>query len=289
MQVGHRFERTEVLSAVVPSPAIQDEWNKLLFEAAKIPGGRTIISAPFVQLIRDTRDSAFDPTRGTFFSARVDLANQLFGTSTNSSFVKLDVRQQWNWPMGRNADRGVAALGVRLGVAHPTARSAEEFPLSERFFAGGPFTHRGVEPDQLGPRGNIPLLDPDTGNFKTTPTGNRIYQLIPVGGQGLALVNLEYRFPVWGQTIWAEVFVDSGQVYRSFRATDNDDPSAVVGAAAPFPPFRTALGVGLIIKLGLPIKIEYAADVKKILGRNRSREDRETELQGVLISAGFQF
>ena len=60
-------------------------------------------------------------------------------------------------------------------------------------------------------------------------------------------------------------------------------------ATAAFPPFQTALGVGLILKVGLPIKIEYAADARRIFGLPRTQRQRDTQLRGVLISAGFQF
>jgi outer membrane protein assembly factor BamA len=204
---------------------------------------------------------------------RLELASQLFGTSANSSFVKLDLRHQWNWPMGFHAENGVMTAGVRLGLARPTARSAEDLPLSERFFGGGAFTVRGVEPDMLGALGVVTSVDGTTS------------LIIPLGGQGLAVVSLEYRFPLFGwQSVWGEVFVDSGQIYRSLRAVR--DP---VTNDPPFPAFRTTPGVGLIFKLGFPLKLEYAADWKRILGQPRSLEERNSQLSSLLISAGFQF
>jgi outer membrane protein assembly factor BamA len=109
---------------------------------------------------------------------------------------------------------------------------------------------------------------------------NLRFQNVPLGGQGLVLANLEYRFPTWWQMVWGEVFVDSGQVYQSLRNT---------GQPGGFPPLRTALGLGVIFKIGLPIKFEYAADVKRILGRPRTPLERETQLKSLLFSAGFQF
>ena len=158
---------------------------------------------------------------------------------------------------------------VRLGLARPTDRSAEDLPLSERFFGGGSFTVRGVEPDMLGEVA------------RTDGAGNLLPLIIPLGGQAIAVVNLEYRFPLIGQSIWGEIFVDSGQVYRSLR------PEA--GAVSPFPALRTTLGVGLILKLGFPLKLEYAADWKRIMGKPRTADERDTQLKSLLISAGFQF
>jgi outer membrane protein assembly factor BamA len=268
VQLGYRFERVEV-AANTDSDGKPLLSNEQLFLLAKTPA-RAVISAPYLQVAVDRRDRPFDPTEGTLFLGRLELANQLFGTSNNSSFVKLDLRHQWNWAMGFKAEYGVVMANLRLGLARPTAQSAEDLPLSERFFGGGSSTVRGVEPDMLGEV------------IRNDGSGKLLPQMLPLGGQALAVANLEYRFPLFGmQIIWAEVFVDSGQVYRSLR------PDRSV--ATPYPPWRTTLGAGLILKLGFPLKLEYAADWKRILGRPRSEDERDTQLKGLLISAGFQF
>lgn len=274
-QAGYRFERSEVAAA--PGVDIRDED---LAVVARIPG-RAVISAPYLQVTRDLRDNPLDPTSGSFGALRLEFANQVFGTSSNSSFVKVDARHQWHWPLGRRASHGVVSLSLRAGVARPTASSSQELPLAERFFAGGPGSHRGVEPDALGPRGAIPRLD-DAGQPVLDGNGNPLFQYLPLGGQGLVLGSLEYRFPIpfLGSTVWGEVFADSGQVYQSL--TD-------AGQSPRWPPLRTALGLGLIFKIGLPLKVEYAADVKRILGRPRTPAERDTQLKSLLISAGFQF
>lgn len=293
LRVGHRFERSDVrLVDLVDLNTPQYDSVKYIFDnpnllnqATRSPS-RSIVSAPYAQWIRDSRDSSYDPTSGSITSLRLELANQLFGTSKNSSFVKLDARQQWTWPVGYRASAGVVSLGLRIGAARPTASTSQDLPLSERFFAGGSGTFRGSEPDFLGPVGSIPfLLRTSGGKYAPvlTPDGQSVvWQNIPIGGQGLALVNLEYRFPVIGKTIWGEVFMDAGQVYRSLRP--EADP-----VNPPFPPLRVALGLGLIIKLGLPIKIEYGSDWKRILGRPRSQLDKDSQLHSLLISAGYQF
>ncbi|HJV48679.1 MAG TPA: BamA/TamA family outer membrane protein [Geothrix sp.] len=277
VQLGYRFERVEVASNTDSqgNPLVSD---KDLFLIARTPA-RSIISAPYLQVASDHRDKPYDPTQGTFFLGRLELANQLFGTSINSSFVKLDLRQQWNWPMGFHAENGVVMFSLRVGVARPTAESAKDLPLSERFFGGGSFTVRGVEPDMLGKLGQVKSLDGTT------------TQIIPLGGQAIAVVNLEYRFPLFGQSVWGEVFVDSGQVYRTLHPVAPDPGSAAADdeTKTPFPPLRTTLGLGLILKVGFPLKLEYAADWKRIMGQPRTEDERNTQLKSLLISAGFQF
>jgi len=274
LRLGHRFERTDIKGN---AEGIRKEE---LFNMAGVPGDLTVISAPFFQITRDRRDHPLDPREGTFFQARLELANQLFGTGAKYSFAKLDLRHQWNWAFGEQASRGVLMAAVRLGAARPTAPDIDNLPLTERFFAGGPFTVRGVEPDMLGPVGTLGIYTFQGGTAVQTGT-----KTIPLGGQGLVVLNLEYRFPIFGsQSVWAEVFADSGQVYAKL----NPDPRTP-GDTAPFPPLRTTVGLGLILKVGLPLKLEYAADLKRILGQPRTQQEKDTELRGVLISAGYQF
>ncbi len=275
VQLGYRFERVEVALNTSSNPSERSPANELEL-IARTPA-RSIISSPYLQVTVDRRDRPYDPTQGTYFLGRLELANQWFGTSINSSFVKLDLRQQWNWPVGFQAENGVVTAGLRLGLARPTARSAQDLPLSERFFGGGAFTVRGVEPDMLGALAAVTSSDGTT------------TQIIPLGGQGLTVISLEYRFPLFGwQSVWGEVFVDAGQVYRSLLwETDPDDPTKKIPPT--FQPLRVTPGVGLIFKLGFPLKVEYAADWKRIMGQPRTVQDQESQLKSLLISAGFQF
>ena len=114
-----------------------------------------------------------------------------------------------------------------------------------------------------------------------------------MGGQGLVLLSLEYRFPIFGKSVWGEVFVDSGQVYQSLKALSYEDRAAQAQVGEPVPaarpPLRTAPGVGLIFKIGIPLKIEYATDIERILGQPRTKDKVDTQLKSLLISAGFQF
>jgi outer membrane protein assembly factor BamA len=170
--------------------------------------------------------------------------------------------------------------------------------LSERFFAGGPFSFRGVEPDALGIQAQVPRFDANGAPVYTgakDASGNPIQATYstPVGGQGLVLFNLEYRFPITGKSVWGELFVDSGQVYQSLKALSYEERARQSQPGEPVqparPPLRTALGAGVIFKIGIPLKIEYATDIKRILGRRRTKDEVDTQLKSLLISAGFQF
>jgi outer membrane protein assembly factor BamA len=298
IEVGYRFERVNVTANV---PGLDPETLAII---ARYPL-ESIISAPYFQWVRDTRDNAFDPTSGMYSVARLEAASQFFLTSKNSSFLKLDLRNQWTWPVGYKAEAGVVALGLRVGIARPTASTSQELPLSERFSGGGSGSERGVQPDFLGPTTFVPVFNSD-GSYQYVPgTIIQAQQQIPLGGQALVAANLEYRFPLWSKTVWGELFVDSAQVYESVVGSNQPGQPTLIpthdqtglptslqigaptGAQTPtYPPLRTAVGLGLIFKLGIPVKFEYAGDVNRILGRPR---DTSTQLKNVLVSAGFQF
>ena len=111
----------------------------------------------------------------------------------------------------------------RLGLAN-TYGSTALIPISERFFAGGQFTIRGFQLDEVGPK---------------RPNGR------PLGGEARLILNQELRFPLWGR-FKGELFYDAGNVY--FRVEDFDplDLRHVMGIGirfdAPFGPVRAEYG-----------------------------------------------
>ena len=104
--------------------------------------------------------------------------------------------------------------------------------ISERFFAGGRNSHRAYDRDALGVVGETILLAIDE-----DAAGNPVLDLMPTGGHGLLLVNLDYRFPIFG-ALQGEVFADAGNVWRDWADVD---------------PREIKLGVGLGLRYRLPI------------------------------------
>jgi outer membrane protein assembly factor BamA len=281
VRFGYRFENVGVSGPDV------DEMQTVVGSPQ-----HSILSVPFIQFVRDTRDHPFDPKKGSITSLQLDIALQALATSANSSFIKAEFNHSWNFSVGEDSRFGVTSLTFRLGAACPTASTSLEIPLSERFFAGGPNSHRGIEPDQLGPFGVLYLreLVPPY-DYILSDDGRKRYRAVPIGGQALVLVNLDYRFPlpIWGQWIWGVLFIDSGEVYNRIR--NYDIPGSLL---PPFPNWRTSIGTGLVLRLGgFPIKLEYAWDVRKMMGKKDgdvySRYADRTRLRNLLISAGFQF
>jgi outer membrane protein assembly complex protein YaeT len=168
------------------------------------------VGMPVFSYIRNTRDNDFDSRKGTFNSFDAGVASNIFGSETN--FSRLAIQNSTYHSFHKR--RWVFARSTRIGVEEPfgdtqsapvaqpsqsTTQSAF-VPLPERFFAGGPTTHRGFGINQAGPR------DLTTG--------------FPVGGEAMFLNNLELRtpplpFPWVGNNLSAVVFHDIGNVFST--------------------------------------------------------------------------
>ena len=165
------------------------------------------------------RYNQLDATRGDFFN--VDYAIALRELGGNLSFNKLQASYRRYYKINRL--RGtVFAANATLGLANlfnPRDRDGNNqideidltLPISERFFSGGSNTLRGFAFEEAGPRvALIPegiFLDSDKNPVILNPF------TVPVGGNALAIVNLEARVPV-SATLQVVPFYDGGNVFR---------------------------------------------------------------------------
>ena len=173
----------------------------------------------------DRRNDPLDPTRGWNSSFQLEYAFP--AVAADAHFLKLFGQATAYLPLGRF---GVLAGSARGGAIEPLAggpgdsvRAALEasVPAAELFYAGGRTTHRAYRRDELGIVGETLIFDP----AKATSDP------YPAGGGGLALLNLEYRFPVAGP-VGGSLFVDGGNVWNDYRDVD-------LGA------FKWGLGLGV--------------------------------------------
>lgn len=146
--------------------------------------------------VRDRRDNAADPARGSFNTFDVDIASTSIGSA--ASFVRATYQ---NSTYTRLGSRLVFARSTRVGTEKPFAGSTvSDIPLPERFFTGGGTTLRGFGLNQAGPR------DPVTG--------------FPVGGLGMLIFNQQLQFPMRlpliGSRASGGFFYDAGNVYSDF-------------------------------------------------------------------------
>ncbi len=145
--------------------------------------GKRLTSLVGGAVTRDTRDSAFEPTRGSIMSIGADVAGVAFG---DSKFVRglANVATFYNvW-----LDHVVSA---RAQAGYMVGWSTDPVPLFERFYLGGANSLRGFKARQVSP---------------VDESGTR------VGGTILALFNVEYTVPLFFG-IRGAVFLDIGQVY----------------------------------------------------------------------------
>jgi outer membrane protein assembly factor BamA/autotransporter translocation and assembly factor TamB len=131
----------------------------------------------------DTRDDPSDTVRGSLASFSLEYAPEAVGSDIR--FIR-QVAQAYHFRPWR---RTVLASAARLGVVVPLG--GQELIVSERFFAGGARTVRGIEEDTLGGRDVF---------------GD------PAGGRLLVVLNQEVRVPIYN---WLRGvgFIDAGNVF----------------------------------------------------------------------------
>jgi outer membrane protein assembly factor BamA len=178
-------------------------------------------------LFRDTRDDPFNAKKGSFFSSDLQYAPGLIG---DVNYLKSYNQYLRFRPFGKY----LWASAVKIGLATDLPGRI----VTERFFAGGSYTVRGFKKDQVGPK---------------LPDGT------PAGGEGLFVLNQEFRFPIW-KWFGGAVFYDAGNVYSG---------------VGDFNPFDLRHSIGLGLRLNSPFGI-----ARLDYGINLSPEDDEP--RGVL-------
>jgi outer membrane protein insertion porin family len=199
----------------------------------------------------DRRDDPLLPTRG--WSSLVQAQYTFPFLGAKGDFFKLFLQQTQYVKLGRP---GVIAVSLRAGGIEPFRHLHSQDPevppglpnrdvfIDERFFAGGGTTHRAYGRDDLGVRGETLFARP------TDPA-----QFAPVGGNGLLLLNLEYRFPVAGP-VEGVVFYDAGNVWADWRSINPRSAKSGAGVGvrylSPIGPFRLDIGWKLDPESGEP-------------------------------------
>jgi outer membrane protein insertion porin family len=153
---------------------------------------------------RDTRDNAFDPTKGNFTIGSFYNASKLLGG--NEQFRKGLIEHSRYYKVN-NFRETVYSISGRIGLAAPYG-GRDTLPISERFFGGGSRDLRGFGFEEAGPK------DPVTGR--------------PVGGNAVVVINNELRFPIFG-AFGGTVFTDIGNVYRRIKDIAPNKTTATLG------------------------------------------------------------
>ncbi|MFH1033165.1 MAG: outer membrane protein assembly factor BamA [Pseudomonadota bacterium] len=179
-------------------------------------------------LRRDTRDHAFNPTTGSDNSISTEYAGDPIG-GTNA-FIKVIGDTGWYFPLWWEH---VFVMHGRVGWL--TGHAGGDLPIYEKFFLGGINTLRGFDYQSVSPRDPL--------------TNDRI------GGERMALANIEYRFPLLAKAgLVGVVFYDTGNVWSQEDSYKLGDLRKSVGGGirwySPMGPLRLEYGYVLDPKAG---------------------------------------
>lgn len=202
------------------------------------------ISSLIPSFLWDRRNDPVLATRGWSSFAQLQWAFPALGTE--GDFLKLFLQQTQYLDPGF----GIVAASLRAGGIEPFNTLEEDDPelpedlpnanvfIDERFFLGGGTTHRAYDRDDLGIEGQTYFTRPDS-------RGKDGVAIVPVGGNGELLFNLEYRFPVFS-SFEGVVFYDAGNVWADWRDIDVRDLKSGVGLGirwlSPIGPIRGDVG-----------------------------------------------
>ncbi len=190
-------------------------------------------------LFIDRRNDPVNPGIGWSTALQLEYAFPMLTAETE--LLKLFWQQTHYQPLGQ---WGTLAASFRLGLIEPLSTpvdpdpivpidlASSRVPISERFFAGGRTTHRAYERDRLGILGESLHISEDG-------------RLLEAGGNGLVLLNLDYRFPISGP-VEGVSFLDLGNVWADWSDIDLGDlrPGFGLGVrySSPVGPIRLEIG-----------------------------------------------
>jgi outer membrane protein assembly factor BamA/autotransporter translocation and assembly factor TamB len=173
LSYSYRFDRDHTFDTAPPDP---------FFPSLDITANVARLTA---SAVFDTRDDPADTKRGSLLSSTFEVAPHALGSDFR--FVR-HLGQAYHF---RPVGPFVLASAARVGLAG--ALGGQELLLSERFFAGGALSVRGVPEESLGPRSIFGDVD---------------------GGRALMLFNQEARFPVF-RWVRGAGFIDTGNVFAT--------------------------------------------------------------------------
>lgn len=219
------------------------------------------------------RYNQVDATRGDFLSIDYAVALRQLGGNISFNRFQTTYRRYYKVNSFRNT---VLAGNVTLGLANvfnPQDRDSNgvidevdlSLPISERFFSGGSTTLRGFKFEEAGPRQVVIPLGPFRDQERNIVFLNPF--TIPVGGNALAIVNLEARVPLT-KALQAVPFYDGGNVFRRVgdlfgtskpAVTPPGDIIAAINAANLKAKWANTVGLGFRFQtpLGGALAVDY--------------------------------
>ncbi|MDD5216706.1 MAG: outer membrane protein assembly factor BamA [Candidatus Omnitrophica bacterium] len=178
----------------------------------------------------DSRDNIFNPTQGMLATLNGDLIGGFLGGDQSYYILETSFTKYW-----RLFKKHVIEYRIHLGASQSFG-DTNDTPVFDRFYAGGLGTVRGYNYRRVGP-----IEDGDA-----------------IGGQTIAVTNLEYTFPILNLDAFrGAAFVDVGQV--DFDSYNLD-----------FGKFAVSVGPGIKIKTPIgPVAFYYGFPIA-----NRDTKDK---------------
>ena len=214
IRIGTMYKLEQVKLGNIPYWATMDHLPDVWEEE----GEHTISTLQFT-LVRDTRDSSYNPKSGGVIDNTLEIAGGPFGGDRD--FVKYRGELDWYFTHFENF---TFETRLRAGMADKYDNT-NMVPIYERFYAGGANTIRGYKERHIGPK----------------ISGE------PIGGDSMLIGNLEYTFPVM-KNIKGAVFYDIGNVWSDIGDMGKDFKSSVglgVRVKTPIGPVKVDYGYGL--------------------------------------------
>lgn len=219
------------------------------------------LGAMIGSFVIDRRDDPFKPSFGWVIRSEVGVWSSAL--LSQADFVRMTGSATRLVPLSR---RFTLVGGVRLGWSKPFG-SGTAVPLSERFFAGGSDSLRGFERESVGPLDSVGGL--------------------PVGGQVLAVANLELRTKLLS-SLELVIFGDVGNVWLDTsidRTTANRLSSTII--ADPFGTMRTDAGIGIryLTPVGA-LRVEYGFNLRPREFQLQPPNPNDPDSQGAFVKEG---
>lgn len=233
--IGIAVDRTKITVDQTYSPQRYKD-----FVAAN---GDTNASLPIMLgWIRDGKDSAIYPTKGTVLKANLEVSPP----GMDLSYYRSTLGVQHYWPLNK-----ALTLAVSGEVGFADGLGGDALPFYKNYFGGGIGSVRGYATSSLGP--TVTYLNAATGKMQTDRLGGK--------RRALGSVELLFGLPGFDRTLRMGVFADVGQVYG------NRDPG---GEAVCTWCYSAGLSLAWISPLG-PLKFNLAQPLNRQSGDKAER------------------
>ncbi len=188
--------------------------------------GSELVSALTLGFIRDRRDRVILTSSGSRLSIRTELQSEVIGSYTN--LYKLIATGDKYIPIFKQT-----VLKLSGEIAQAVRVSGNQIRIFDRYFAGGANSIRGFKERDAGP------VDSANGE--------------PVGGRSMMLASAEMTGPIYEETIFWSLFVDSGSVWEKSAGWNFSELNVGLGAG-----LRLFLPIGAIqLDYGWPVVREF--------------------------------